>query len=309
MFKGLYTEFISHYTMIQDCHRTLGFYNAIKSKISAGDIVVDLGSGSGVLAVLCAKLGASKVFAVEQNKNLCATIKSLAEANGVSDKIEIHSTTSDIFLENFNGKVDLLVSEGIGDHIFESRLIYDFLLFKEKFSVKKTVPEHFGLYCYPEYVKLDMTGFLKIQENTGINLDPIKDLPLPDLESSYFDIQRNDLYFQRPKSKKQSIELFKFSNKEELIRYVHNGILKANIVMNTAPCSDDYIMLFFKIKLSDNIILTNSPKRKKSSHSYYQRLISTKGIIQNTFTLWINYKMHEVNKENIPYPNLGLENV
>ena len=116
MFKGLYSEYLSHHTMIQDEHRTLGFYNAIKTKIAPNDVVVDFGSGSGVLAVLCAKLGASKVYAVEQNKQLHTTIEALAKANDVRDKIEIHSVTSDVFIESFTGKVDLLVSEGIGDH-------------------------------------------------------------------------------------------------------------------------------------------------------------------------------------------------
>lgn len=308
MFKGLYTEFMSHYTMIQDSHRTLGFYEAIANKISPGDVVVDFGSGTGLLAVMCAKLGASKVYAVEQNKQLLTTIEALAEANGVRDKIEIHSVTSNIFLDNFNGKVDLLISEGIGDHIFESRLIYDFLVFKEKFSVKKTIPESFELYCYPEYIQLNMLNFLKIQNTTGINLDTIQTLPLADLESSYFDTESNDPYFELPMTSKENIKLFSFSKKDELINYDSNGVIKNKITMDTAPARKDYIMIFFNIKLSNNSTLTNSPKRNKSPHSYYQRLVSTQGIKQNKFSLWIDYTLHKVNIEDKPYPNIGVSN-
>ena len=67
---------------------------ALRRTVKPDSIVMDLGCGSGVFALLACKLGARKVYAVEP-ENVIAIAREAAAANGYADKIEFiedHST-------------------------------------------------------------------------------------------------------------------------------------------------------------------------------------------------------------------------
>jgi ribosomal protein L11 methyltransferase len=51
--------------------------------------VLDLGTGSGILAIAAAKLGASQVLALDINPAAVAVARSNAQANGVSDAVAV----------------------------------------------------------------------------------------------------------------------------------------------------------------------------------------------------------------------------
>ncbi len=57
-------------------------------ELNEGDVVVDVGSGSGILAIVAAKLGASRVIALDNCRDVEAVGRANAAAQGVEDKIE-----------------------------------------------------------------------------------------------------------------------------------------------------------------------------------------------------------------------------
>ncbi len=60
------------------------------TKVKKGDVVVDFGTGSGIIAVLiAAKTNAAKIFALEKQKVMCELAKKNVEYNRLSDKIEV----------------------------------------------------------------------------------------------------------------------------------------------------------------------------------------------------------------------------
>ena len=83
----------SNLMMIGEClldkKRTEAFKKAIDQTIKHGDIVLDAGTGSGILAMLAAKAGASKVFAVEIDKDISNFAKRNVELNGLSNIVEV----------------------------------------------------------------------------------------------------------------------------------------------------------------------------------------------------------------------------
>ena len=84
----MYAEFEVHRTMIRDRVRTEAFRRAIDSVVRPGDIVLDVGAGSGILSVFAARAGAARVYAVEQT-SVAVLAQELAAANGVEEIVHV----------------------------------------------------------------------------------------------------------------------------------------------------------------------------------------------------------------------------
>jgi len=72
--------------MIADSARIHAYARAITESVRSGDVVVDLGAGTGVLSLLACKAGAAHVYAIETNP-LIERGPALARANGFEDRI------------------------------------------------------------------------------------------------------------------------------------------------------------------------------------------------------------------------------
>jgi SAM-dependent methyltransferase len=107
----MYAEFEVHRTMIRDRVRTEAFRAAIDSVVRPGDIVLDVGAGSGILSVFAARAGAARVYAVEQT-SVAVLAQQLAAANRVEEIVRvIHGDVLDIEPPE---RVDVVVSEWLG---------------------------------------------------------------------------------------------------------------------------------------------------------------------------------------------------
>lgn len=104
-----------------DHERTLHFEQAIRETVTEGCVVVDAGSGTGVLGLLAAKHGASKVYCVEAQERFCNVIRKNATANHLADKIEV--ICADAITYDLPEKVDLIIAEVIsGGFFFEPQI-------------------------------------------------------------------------------------------------------------------------------------------------------------------------------------------
>lgn len=57
------------------------------SLLNGVETVLELGAGTGLCALLCAKLGVPRVIATDGDENVVASLKANAEANGVEDRV------------------------------------------------------------------------------------------------------------------------------------------------------------------------------------------------------------------------------
>lgn len=99
---------------------------AIEEYMDKGDLVFDIGCGSGILSVAAAKLGAKKVQGVDFSEVAIATSRENAKLNHVENQIEfIHGNLTD----DIKGKADLLVANIIADVIIDlSQYVREFIL-------------------------------------------------------------------------------------------------------------------------------------------------------------------------------------
>ena len=79
--------------MIADAARMEAYVAALRQTVKTDSVVMDLGCGAGVFAVLACKFGARRVYAVEP-ENVIGLAREIAAANGCSDRIEFFDKLS-----------------------------------------------------------------------------------------------------------------------------------------------------------------------------------------------------------------------
>jgi type I protein arginine methyltransferase len=79
--------------MIADTVRMDAFVAALRGAVTPGCVVVDIGTGTGIFALLACSLGARRVYAIEPNDTI-EVARTIAAANGLSDRIEFHQAFS-----------------------------------------------------------------------------------------------------------------------------------------------------------------------------------------------------------------------
>jgi type I protein arginine methyltransferase len=94
--------------MIADKVRMRAYEQALTRAVKPGSVVIDIGTGTGVLAFIACKLGARIVYAIEPN-DLIDVAKEMADANGFSSRIKfIKDISTKVNLEE---KADVVVSD------------------------------------------------------------------------------------------------------------------------------------------------------------------------------------------------------
>jgi protein arginine N-methyltransferase 1 len=130
-----YAHFGIHEEMLKDEVRTLTYRNAIyhNRHLFKDKVVMDVGSGTGILSMFAAKAGARKVIAVEFS-NMAVQSKKIIEDNRLSDVIEvIHGKIEDIKeLPDGIEKVDVIISEWMGYCLFYESMLNTVLYARDK---------------------------------------------------------------------------------------------------------------------------------------------------------------------------------
>jgi protein arginine N-methyltransferase 1 len=83
----------SYGSMIADSVRVGAFALALREAVRAGAVVMDIGTGPGIMAVLACHLGASHVYAIEPGE-VIQLAREIAAANHCADKIEFFEDVS-----------------------------------------------------------------------------------------------------------------------------------------------------------------------------------------------------------------------
>jgi len=106
--------------MIADEARMGPYVRALEAVVKPGSVVVDVGSGTGIFALVACRLGAKRVYAIETN-DVIEVGRELARENGVADRIVFfHKDAREVELPE---RADVIVSDLrgalplFGDHL------------------------------------------------------------------------------------------------------------------------------------------------------------------------------------------------
>jgi protein arginine N-methyltransferase 1 len=108
-----------HREYLQDASRMAAFRAALNARVQPGDVVVDLGAGTGVLGLLACEAGARRVYAIEST-GMIEVARRIARASGFADRI-VHVNQLSTLAE-LPERADGLVLDQIGHFGFEAGL-------------------------------------------------------------------------------------------------------------------------------------------------------------------------------------------
>ena len=109
-----------HATLLSDRTRTHAFLRAIRNVVRPEDVVVEIGTGTALLAMAAIRAGARHVYALEAGP-IARIAAQVISANGMSSRITlIRGWSYDVRLPE---KADVLVCELIGHEPFGERLL------------------------------------------------------------------------------------------------------------------------------------------------------------------------------------------
>lgn len=117
--------------MLADHVRTSTYRNAFLANTSdfAGKVVLDVGTGTGILAFFAVQAGAKTVYAVDASESVHIA-KKLAEANNYTNIHVIQGKIEEIVLPE---KVDIIISEPIGFLLVHERMLESYVIARDRF--------------------------------------------------------------------------------------------------------------------------------------------------------------------------------
>lgn len=157
-------DFFSHSEVpslcLRDVKRTTAFRDAIRRTVRSGDVVLDAGAGSGILAFFAAQAGARKVYAVEVDEALCDRLRINAERNGLGSVVEV--ICSDVRDLTLPGQVDVVLAEMIETWLLDELQVPALNALRGNGVIKpdaRMIPDRYEAFITFGHIDFDCYGF------------------------------------------------------------------------------------------------------------------------------------------------------
>ena len=185
-----------HEEMLSDSVRVDAYHRGIHRNVQHGDVVLDLGTGTGLLAFMASKAGAKKVYAVEHS-DFIQVAREIARHNGFTN-IEFVQANSREFTPP--EPIDVVLHEQMGDELFNENLLQNVLDLRSRVLRPggRILPARFRLFAEPVAFQESMRirRFWNIDLPDGIDLSGTEHSPV----AGRFDTDRNEQFWTRPGS-------------------------------------------------------------------------------------------------------------
>ena len=242
-----------HITMLNDRVRTDAFIKGIQEIVREGDIVIDIGTGTGILAIAAARAGAKHVYAIEAS-GIADAAQEVFNKTEVAEKITlIRGLSTQIELPE---KADILISEIIGNDPFGEQILPVF-----KDAIKRLLkpdarilPREIKIYGLPVKVPASRLQNIILQQH---DLDNWKEWYNIDLQ-----VLKDSIDVSMPLLKARAENLKDLEIVDEPILLAEVSSFTETIISNQVEGNVSYtfngMLLYFEAMLG-NTLLTSHP--------------------------------------------------
>jgi protein arginine N-methyltransferase 1 len=253
-----------HEEMLSDSVRIEAYHRGIHQAVAPGDVVVDLGTGTGVLAFMASRAGAAKVYAVEHS-DFIEVAREIGRRNGFTN-VEFVQANSREFVPP--EPIDVLLHEQMGDELFNENMLANVLDLRDRVLAPggRLLPSRFRLFVEPVSMRPDMRvrRFHNIELPDGIDLAGMEgSVVLAPYETDKF-----EQFWARPGSVAATIgtphpvlefDLATLEGPDALAR--HHEFER----VATADAIVDGVCVWFEAEFDDGTVLTTSPLAPNTS--------------------------------------------
>jgi type I protein arginine methyltransferase len=148
-----YQDITQHELMLADGPRVDSYHQGIKDHVGPQTTLIDLGTGTGVLAMFAAHHQA-RVYALD-HCDIIDTAEQVARANGLGDRIEFVRRNSTEFTPP--QRVDMILHEQIGNAVFNEQMFQNMIDLRKR-ALKpggRVLPNPIKMYAEPVTLKPD----------------------------------------------------------------------------------------------------------------------------------------------------------
>ena len=191
-----------HFPMIADEGRNGAFDRALTSAIrrfqdahdGRSPRVLDIGSGSGLLAMMAARAGASVVHSLEMVSSLAHAAKHIVASNGYAEVVTVHSVMStDLDPQSVGGKFDILVCEIVDDLLLGESVLTTVADARQRLLTPSAaiVPRGGSIWALavemlpPSRAGLRLDSFQELAASTALSCNPNDSVKLQHHEGRY----------------------------------------------------------------------------------------------------------------------------
>ena len=179
-----FTDIYRHESMLADKIRIESYYNAINKYVKEGDVVIDLGTGTGILSFFAHQKNPKIIYSIDHSK-IIEIAKIVAKYNNISKILFINT-----YSQNFSPaeKADVIIQEQMGSFLFNENMIGSVLDLRNRSLKKggKILPSQFDLFIEPVEIEDDNRIPLIWEQNIhGINFQCLNEIK-NQLENNHF---------------------------------------------------------------------------------------------------------------------------
>lgn len=248
----------AHEEMLSDNVRVEAYHRGIHRNVQPGDVVLDLGTGTGLLAFMASRAGAKKVYAVEHS-DFVDVAREIGDYNGFTNIEYIRANSREFTPPE---PIDVVLHEQMGDELFNENMLENVLDLRDRVLAPsgRILPARFRLFVEPVSMHEEMRirRFWNIDLPDGIDLSASQHSPV----AARFNTGRNDNFWLRPHSVKstigepQPILEFDLNTLESL-----ESLPARHIVERTASADTivDGCCIWFEAAFDDETTLSTSP--------------------------------------------------
>lgn len=259
-----FTGLAEHEEMLSDSVRVDAYHRAIQRNVQPGDVVVDLGTGTGLLAFLASRAGARKVYAVEHS-DFIDVAREIARLNGFTN-IEFVQANSREYTPP--EPVDVILHEQMGDELFNENMLQNVLDLRDRVLRPggRILPAGFRLYVEPVIMHeaMRVRRFWNIDLPGDIDLGGMERSPV----AARFDTGRNEQLWVRPGSVASTLGPPDAILELDLHTVAGGDALATDHVVERTAVTDavvDGACVWFEAVFDDATTLTTSPLATNTS--------------------------------------------
>jgi type II protein arginine methyltransferase len=114
-----------HFRMMNDAARNRAYDQAIRRAVGPDSHVLEIGTGSGLLAMMAARAGARRVTTCEKVEAIAETAAEIIRLNGYGERVRViaKASTELVLGADMPERADLLISEILSDRLLGERVL------------------------------------------------------------------------------------------------------------------------------------------------------------------------------------------